>query len=365
MWRHLLATLLLLLPLCLPAARPALPSDGSSASSGGEVNVQLWGCDGRSNQRWALRSDGRLELVGRGLVLGNSTLPTEWLQTGSMAPTASNNLVATLPKAGAPVQAWGYNASTAQLISRLPIPQPNGTGDWIPSANIMAFSTGQVCAAPSVTQYQGGWEYIPRIPGAGAGTYAEEGLWGSNINMVWCIQPSRSDAVGWQFNATDQSVRFVQRHPGGHSSASGRPEPWLPSNMCLDAGSFDDCSSPRLKDNLFCDRSEPHAARVDDLLSKLTVQEKIWNMLGDYLHAGVKGVPRLGIRPMEFLESQHGLRAYCLPPTANSTGCPTSFPNGNSQGASWNRTLFRAIASVIADEDLLLAKLKHSLPMPL
>ena len=61
-------------------------------------------------------------------------------------------------------------------------------------------------------------------------------------------------------------------------------------------------------------------------------------------------MPRLGVRPMEFLESQHGLRAYCLPPTHNSTGCPTSFPSGNNQGATFNRSLWRSIASMIADE---------------
>lgn len=301
---------------------------------------------------------GTLELLGHGLVLGNSTLPTQWLQTGSMIPLASNNLVATVPKTGAPVQSWRYNASTAQLISQLDVPYPNGTGDWVPSASIMAFSTGQVCALPSVTQYLGGWEYKPLIPGATPGTYADEGLWGANINMVWCIQPSHSDTVGWQFNSTDQSVRFVQRQPG----KGAEPRPWLPSTLCLDAGSFDDCSSKRLKGHTFCDRNRPHAERVEDLLSKLTPQEKVWNMLGDYLHAGPKGVPRLGIRPMEFLESQHGLRAYCLPPTANSTGCPTSFPNGNSQGASFNRTLFRAIAGIIADEGR--ALYNHIVPCP-
>ena len=63
-----------------------------------EVNVQLWGCNGGPNQRWGLRSDGTLELEGRALVLGNSTLPVSWLQTGSMSPIPSRNLVATSPK---------------------------------------------------------------------------------------------------------------------------------------------------------------------------------------------------------------------------------------------------------------------------
>jgi hypothetical protein len=332
------------------------PFVGGAASD--EVNVQLWGCHGGPNQRWTLRSDGKLELVGRGLVLGNSTLPTSWLQTGSMKPIPSRNLVATAPRSGAPVQAWTYNVSSAQLISQLHIPRPNGTGGWVPSPNIMSFSTGQACALPSVTQYLGGFEYKPMIPGNVSGTWAEKSLWGANINMVWCIQPSHSDSMGWLFNATDHSVRFVQRSP--HLRLLSNT--WQPSNLCLDAGSFDDCSSDRLKHNAFCDRTKSHAERVDDLLSKLTTEEKIWNMLGDYLHNGIKGVPRLGIRPMEFLESQHGLRAYCLPPTANSTGCATSFPNGNSQGASWNRSLYRAIASVIANEGR--AFYNHVVPCP-
>ena len=78
---------------------------------------------------------------------------------------------------------------------------------------------------------------------------------------MWCIQPGHSDALGWQFNSTDQSVRFVQR-PQGHVA-----QPWLPSSLCLDAGSFDDCSSARLKGNVFCDRTKPHAERVEDLVS--------------------------------------------------------------------------------------------------
>jgi hypothetical protein len=154
-----------------------------AAATPPETNVQLWGCDGRPTQRWRLVGE-RLQLVGTALVLGNSTLPGSWLQTGSMAIPESRNLVAASPRPGAPVQGWLYNRSTAQLVSTLPIPLPNGTGQWDPKPNVLAFSTGQVCVGPSMTQYIGGWEYQPQIPGSIPGTYDEKSLWGANLGMV-------------------------------------------------------------------------------------------------------------------------------------------------------------------------------------
>jgi beta-glucosidase-like glycosyl hydrolase len=75
----------------------------------------------------------------------------------------------------------------------------------------------------------------------------------------------------------------------------------------------------------------------------MTYQEKASNLN--------VGVPRLGVPPFAASEDTHGVGCHCgAPSSANSTGCPTTFPNGPSLGASFNRALWADIGRTIGLE---------------
>ena len=63
------------------------------------------------------------------------------------------------------------------------------------------------------------------------------------------------------------------------------------------------------------------------------------------------GVMRLGVPPMLYNEAMHGISALCL---VNGS-CPTEFPNQIGQTASFNRTLWKAVASALGHEGRALA----------
>lgn len=106
----------------------------------------------------------------------------------------------------------------------------------------------------------------------------------------------------------------------------------------------------------FCRKSLPLSDRVDDLIGRLNLSEKIAIMSNSN-----NGVPRLNIQKIEYSEGLHGVFAGCAAkPAPGSTGCPTSFPNPTGMGASFNRTLWRAVANVIGREGRALHNIQRS-----
>lgn len=121
---------------------------------------------------------------------------------------------------------------------------------------------------------------------------------------------------------------------------------------------------------LYKDPAAPIEARVDDLLRRMTLEEKVQQMsmtgLGDFPgSAAVYGVcdspfegvekvveqslrakrhareqSRLGIPPIQIAECLHGLLAYGA----------TIFPQAIAQGSTWNPELIEKMASAIAEE---------------
>jgi beta-glucosidase len=87
----------------------------------------------------------------------------------------------------------------------------------------------------------------------------------------------------------------------------------------------------------YLDPKLPVAERVRDLLSRLTIQEK----LSQFMHA-VDGIPRLGIAAYNFWsEGLHGV---------GRNGRATVFPQAIAMSATWNPTLVKAIGVAIGDE---------------
>ncbi len=93
---------------------------------------------------------------------------------------------------------------------------------------------------------------------------------------------------------------------------------------------------------LFLDVSAPLERRVDDLVSRLTLLEKVSQLLHES-----SAVERLGVAAYNWWsEACHGV---------GRNGRATVFPQVIGLAATWNRALVRRVASVIADE----ARAKH------
>ncbi|MFZ2096505.1 MAG: glycoside hydrolase family 3 N-terminal domain-containing protein [Anaerolineales bacterium] len=87
----------------------------------------------------------------------------------------------------------------------------------------------------------------------------------------------------------------------------------------------------------YLDPNIPVYERVQDLLSRLTLDEK----LGQFMHSA-DGIPRLGIAPYNFWsEGLHGV---------GRNGRATVFPQAIGMAATWNPPLVKAIAAAIGDE---------------
>ena len=110
------------------------------------------------------------------------------------------------------------------------------------------------------------------------------------------------------------------------------------------SGYFEGCLTVS-KSLPFCDASLPTPARVKDLVSRLTLEEKM-GLLGpdvkrkplvDACSFMDSGVPRLGIpRYTHLVEDNSGAGGDCIA----ENKCPTNFPGPTGLAASFNRTLW-------------------------
>jgi hypothetical protein len=88
-------------------------------------------------------------------------------------------------------------------------------------------------------------------------------------------------------------------------------------------------------------------ARVADLVARLDNHTK-----SDLTKTAWGGASALGVPPFNvYTEGLHGvIFVGCLARADNSSACASSFPAGGNLGASFNRSLLRAVGSAIADE---------------
>jgi beta-glucosidase len=104
---------------------------------------------------------------------------------------------------------------------------------------------------------------------------------------------------------------------------------------------------------LYRDATRSLDERVEDLLGRLTLEEKV-----ALVHADTKftnaGVPRLGIPPLRMSDGPHGVReeisADSWKPAGRTDDFATALPVGAALAATWNVDLAHAYGGVIAAE---------------
>ncbi|KAI3812597.1 hypothetical protein L1987_17308 [Smallanthus sonchifolius] len=104
---------------------------------------------------------------------------------------------------------------------------------------------------------------------------------------------------------------------------------------------------PSLNNYTFCNSTLDIKTRVDDLINRLTLEEKIGNLVND-----ASSIPRLGVPGYKWWsEALHGV-SNVGPATHFSSLVPgaTSFPQVILTAASFNKTLFKAIGKVVSTE---------------
>lgn len=122
------------------------------------------------------------------------------------------------------------------------------------------------------------------------------------------------------------------------------------SSLCLTVGLFN-CSMSPFKTYPYCNQQLPTYQRVNDLLSRMTLDEKIINL--QHVNYGVR---RLGIPSTWYGEALHGVACDCGLQVNNTDGnglntaCPTSFPHALMLGATFNRSLWRDVGKAISTE---------------
>ena len=123
------------------------------------------------------------------------------------------------------------------------------------------------------------------------------------------------------------------------------------TSLCVDAGASANCTQAPFNTYDYCNPDLAPDVRAADLAGRLNAYD--WASL---LNNNNVGLARFGIPQVAFNEALHGIVFGCGPTYTDnatgyvSTGCPTSFPHATVLGSSFNRSLWRAVATTISDE---------------
>lgn len=105
-------------------------------------------------------------------------------------------------------------------------------------------------------------------------------------------------------------------------------------------------SSPKaIKNAIYTDVTKPAAERTQDLIRRLTFEEKL-SLTGGYNRFQVAPIPRLGIRPVFMADASQGVRMQTL----TITGKSTSFPGMLPLASTWNGDLAKAFGMAMGEE---------------
>ena len=115
---------------------------------------------------------------------------------------------------------------------------------------------------------------------------------------------------------------------------------------------FHGCVDPSAAKLPYCDVSLPMEKRLDDLMSRLSTDDKIQQLtpqpnLGDTCDTVTKGKAEIGLPPWRWLqEANTNIEADCAAPGR----CSTLFVGPLAMAASWNRTNWRLKGSIEGTE---------------
>eukprot|EP00051_Salpingoeca_urceolata_P021278 m.331020 g.331020 ORF g.331020 m.331020 type:complete len:184 (-) comp19769_c0_seq10:33-584(-) len=96
---------------------------------------------------------------------------------------------------------------------------------------------------------------------------------------------------------------------------------------------------------VMCNMSAPAAARLDDIVARMTPLEKCMALGTDNPSIG-----RLGLPSLPGGEGLHGVASGCGAAANGSTGCPTSFPCPTALGAAFSTKLYQDVGAAIGRE---------------
>jgi hypothetical protein len=105
----------------------------------------------------------------------------------------------------------------------------------------------------------------------------------------------------------------------------------------------------------FCNTSLSISDRVDNLISLLKDDEIPALLTAREGGGGSPGPPgnvsRIGLPEYDWgVNCIHGVQTTCGTNDAGEPMCPTSFPNPNALGASWNKSAYREMGHIIGVE---------------
>eukprot|EP01052_Picozoa_sp_SAG31_P032695 SAG31_NODE_3612_length_4067_cov_13.889617_2_plen_221_part_00 len=112
-------------------------------------------------------------------------------------------------------------------------------------------------------------------------------------------------------------------------------------------------SMPDLRGLPYCDSNLTAEARAADLVSRLTLAEKITSMrmTNDASPMNNSGVPRLGVPPLVISECLHSAgQGDERDKLCSGSKCPTSFPSPITLGSAFDASLWRRVAEAVSDE---------------
>ena len=165
--------------------------------------------------------------------------------------------------------------------------------------------------------------------------------------------PCGSKSLKFAYHAATSEMVVVTAVPTGTTLCLAAPAPAPPPPPGR-PNHYYSCTAnlaggPRLP-YPFCNASLDEATRLDDLLARATCTEKAQCITSSGATIDRLGVPQLGAS-----EDTHGIVDHCIPAAllpsgTNSTGCPTTFPNGPGLGATFDRALWTAIGATMGRE---------------
>ena len=155
----------------------------------------------------------------------------------------------------------------------------------------------------------------------------------------------------------------LDKTPGQCDKASHPP--CQPGGICLSLHGgtmLSPCDRAPWSSYGYCDHTLDIEKRLDDLMSRMTLQDKLDAMDGHSFptvygmcneRKGPSHDPPLfvnNISGAQHSECLHGVADGCAHNATSGTGCPTAFPNAGSLGASFNTSLWLKIGDAIGKE---------------